>query len=95
MTRSSFLRPMLGALGLSAFVLIACGDDEAFGCGENLTCEAGQLCVEMQAWTTEFRCVENPCGDEPTSCECAASACDFGECGGVEDTKVTCFCPTC
>jgi hypothetical protein len=81
-------------LGLLMLALTACGDDEAFQCGDELTCRAGQVCVESAAWTVQYRCADNPCSGE-LSCDCAKAACDGMSCGGTEDRTVSCVCLTC
>jgi hypothetical protein len=48
-------------------------------CGSpELKCTSAQLCVSYQDMlgVTQFRCMDNPCGDERLDCECAESLCD-------------------
>jgi hypothetical protein len=94
MTKAGLLR-VLGLLSVFALSQTACGEGESFQCGDDLTCEEGQICVERNAFMTEFRCVENPCGSEELSCDCADSACDGFACSSVSENKVSCVCLVC
>jgi hypothetical protein len=95
MTKAGLLR-VFGVLSVFALSQTACGEDESFPCGDDLTCEEDQICVEESYWkTTDFRCVENPCGSAKLSCDCAASACDVGTCNSVAERKVSCVCLAC
>ena len=94
MTKAGLLR-VLGLLSVLALSQTGCGEAESFQCGDDLTCEEGQICVQDSHWTTDFRCVENPCGSEKLSCDCAASACDVGSCNSVSENKVSCVCLAC
>lgn len=46
-------------------------------CGEGSTCTGIQLCISYQdgMGVTQFRCLDNLCGDTPLDCSCAESLC--------------------
>ena len=64
-------------------------------CGpDGLSCNPGDVCAIHPAASLEYTCVSNPCVDEPTSCECAATLCrSFESCSMYGQAVLcTCFC---
>ena len=71
------------------------GAGERQPCGpDGLQCDPGDVCAIHPAASVEYSCVSNPCVDEPTSCECAATLCQSFEFCSIYEQAVlcTCFC---
>jgi hypothetical protein len=69
---------------------LPCGPFRCGGVG-GIDCDGDTLCVERSSGYHDFKCVANPCGKAPLSCECAGSLCPghsctmhgtFVKCGG-------------
>ena len=66
-----------------------------FMCG-NSSCLDGQVCVTTIApgQTLQRRCVDdNPCGEQPVQCSCAASLCNGKLCSDTPGPNVLCGAP--
>ncbi|MRG96239.1 hypothetical protein [Polyangium spumosum] len=87
---------------------MTCGDDNlwhsdtpdlcdgASTCGGMLQCLPGFVCVEKQAFGTQYECVSNPCFPDSLSCACAEPACGDGfTCIQASESNVLCECPAC
>ncbi len=86
---------------LVTLAIVSCGGRSVDGspgqsaksCGpDGLQCHAGEVCVEEPGAEVVYRCAENPCGNDPTSCECAASLCTTFETCSLDDGAVLCSC---
>lgn len=54
----------------------------AFRCGGvgGIDCEGNTLCVERSSGYHDAKCISNPCGKGPLSCNCAGSLCEGASC---------------
>lgn len=94
MIRFSDSKIAWGFFLMSLFTQTACGEDETFECGDDLTCSEGEVCVEKAGFAEEYSCAENPCSGE-LSCDCAESVCGGTMCGSAEGHTVSCYCIAC